>query len=346
VGNTMAITRLDKIMKEIKMKPVKEFTDTRSVWAWETDGGFEGGTLFIGHIDVPLESDVPVQVFRRDPEWLYGEGIGLSRAPLVMIEFILRALRYHRMLHKLPIGILYYLDEGRDCRYSADIIRAATAKGGSVFILRPGILGDNITVQRRGQRKYHLVIEGKPQRIGQRRKSPEVLLWFSEKLSELSRFSSRKDRIALSAVDVKTDSFPMLLPHRVTSTLVLSYLDPERADATEEKMKELFDKNTFKCGLKKISERPPMKERRSSLLLAKSLAGVAQKWEIPLSQESSVVPSVGGLVSDKIPVVCGIGPVARDLCTPQEAVNRISLIQRTLLIAEFLAKDINSGKKP
>jgi D-alanine-D-alanine ligase len=88
-----------------------------------------------------------------------------------------------------------------------------------------------------------------------------------------------------------------------------------------------------------------MKERRINLLLAESLAAVAKKWEIPLAKESSLLPSVGGLVPAQIPVVCGIGPVARDLYTPQESVNRISLIQRTLLIAEFLAKDINSGKK-
>jgi len=345
IGNTMAIKRLDDRMQEIKLKPVKEFTDTRSAWTWETKAGFEGGTLFIGHIDVPLESDVQFQVFRRDPEWLYGEGIGTSRAPLVMIEFVLRALRYHRLLHQLPVGILYYLDEGRDCRYSADIIHAAASKARRVFILHPGSEGDNIRVQRRGQRKYYLIVESKPQRIGQQRKVPEVLLWLSEKLSELSRLSSRKDHIALSAVDIKTESFPMLLPHRVTTTLVLNYLNPKLADATEERMKETLDKNELRWSLEKVSERPPMKERRINLLLAESLAAVAKKWEIPLARESSLLPSVGGLVPEKIPVVCGIGPVARDLYTPQESVNRISLIQRTLLIAEFLAKDINSGKK-
>jgi D-alanine-D-alanine ligase len=46
------------------------------------------------------------------------------------------------------------------------------------------------------------------------------------------------------------------------------------------------------------------------------------------------------LVPLEVPVICGIGPVARDLYTPREAVNRISLIQRTLLIAEFLAEEL------
>ena len=344
VGNTMTVTQLDNLMQEMKMKPVKEFTDTRSAWTWETNAGFEGGTLFIGHIDVPLDSGVPVQPFRREPEWLHGEGIGVSRAPLVMLEFALRSLRYNRLLHQLPIGVLYYLDEGRDCRYSAEIIRAAASRAGRVLVLRPGSQGDNVIVKRRGQRKYNLIVEGKPQRIGQQRKSPEAILWFSSKITELSNLSSKKDRITLSVTEIKTSSFPMLLPHQVTATLVLSYNDAKLADGIEEQMRILFKQATFKWNLERISDRPPMKERRNSLQLSKPLASVAQKWEIALSEESSVVPSVAGLVPDNISVLCGIGPVSKDLYTPQEAVNRISLIQRTLLTAEFLAQDVTSGR--
>jgi D-alanine-D-alanine ligase len=214
-----------------------------------------------------------------------------------------------------------------------------------VLVLRPGSLGDNIIIQRRGQRKYNLTIEGKPQRIGKQRKSPEAILWFSSKITELANLSSKKDRISLSVTDIKTNSFPMLLPHRVTATLVLSYNDAKLAEEIEEQMKKLFKQSTFKWNLERISDRPPMKEQRKNLQLSKSLAGVAQKWEINMSEESSVVPSVAGLVPDNVPVICGIGPVAQDLYTPQEAVNRISLIQRTLLIAEFLAQDVKPGRK-
>jgi len=344
VGNNMAISTLDKRLKEIKMQPVEEFTDTRAVWTWQTQKGFEEGTLFIGHMDIPLEMSTPAQKFRRDPEWLYGEGIGLSRAPLVMIEFVLRALRHNKILHQLPIGVLYYLDEGRDCRYSAGIIRKASAKARRVFILRPGSQPDNIRIQRRGQRKYYLVVEGKSERIGKQNKTPETLLWLNDKIAQLSGLSSRKNRIAVSAVDIKTESFQMFLPHRVTSTLVLSYLDPKLADETEERMKEILGRKELRWSLEKISERPPMRERRINMKLAKELAKVAANWEIPLEHESSLLPSVGGLVQSNVPVVCGIGPVAKDLYTPQEAVNRTSLIQRALLMAELLAERINTIK--
>lgn len=251
------------------------------------------------------------------------------------------------MLNQLPIGILYYLDEGRDCRYSEELIRRAAAKASRVFVLRPGSPPDNIRIQRRGHCKYHLTVEGLPRRLGKFTKSPEPLLWMNEKLAEATALSSRKERISINVVDIKTESFRMSLPHRITATLVISYLDQKTANKVEEEIKTIFGKKGLKWSLAQISDRPPMKERRTNIKLSKALLEVADKWEIPIQQESSLLPSVGGLVPSKVPVVCGVGPVARDLYTPHEAVNRISLMQRTLLMAELLAQDIKipKGKK-
>lgn len=340
VGNRSAIARLDKVFQDLRLKPVKELTDTRSAWTWETKAGMEKGILFVGHIDVPLEIGVSRQLFRREPEWLLGEGIGISRAPLVMLEFALRSLRHHRRLQKTPIGILFYLDEGRDCRYSSEIIQDAAAKASRVFILRPGTLDDKVIIQRRGQRKYRLVVEGKSGRLGHQQKTTETLLWVCGKTQEISRLSSRKERIAISAVNIKTEAFPMLLPHKVSLDLMLSYLDPKAADGIEERIKEMIVQKGFRCELESISDRPPMKERRNNLHFAKQLTAVAERWEIPFGRDSSVWPSVGGLVPAKVPVVCGMGPTSRDPYTPQEAVNRTSLVQRTLLVAQFLAGDM------
>jgi D-alanine-D-alanine ligase len=41
-------------------------------------------------------------------------------------------------------------------------------------------------------------------------------------------------------------------------------------------------------------------------------------------------------VPERVPVVCGLGPVAADLYTSDEAVSRISLVQRTLLLMQCL----------
>ena len=336
VGVRAAVKELDRQMTRVGMKRVNEFSDDRAVWTWETAKGFEGGTLLIGHIDVPLERTMTAEFFRRDPERLYGEGIGLSRAPVVMLEFALRALRHQRRLRHRPIGVLYYADEGRDCRYSAGMIRAAGAKAKDVLVLRPGNPGDRVITQRRGQRKYRLVVEGKPRRPSQVGKETEALLWFAAKLQEFAKLTSRKERIAVSAVDLKTSAFPMYVPHQLSVELLVSYLDAAKADEVEQKVREILGRDGFRWELSQVADRPPMKERRGNMRLAKALASVAAKWEIPFGQESSVWPSVAGLVPAKTAVVCGVGPVAANLYTPQEAVQRISLIQRTLLLAQFL----------
>jgi D-alanine-D-alanine ligase len=261
-----------------------------------------------------------------------------------MLEFALRSLRHQRKLQKLHVGVLLYLDEGRDCRYSEEIIRDAASRAGRVLILRPGTSDGKAIVERRGQRKYRLVVEGKPRRPGQVQKIPEALLWTCEKLGEISRLSSRKERLAVSATNVRTDAFPSLLPHRVTLDLMLSYLDAKKAERAEFAMGEIFKGRGFRCELELISDRPPMRERRHNLGLARKLASIAEKWEIPFSYDSSVAPSAGGLVPAKTPVVCGIGPMCKDRFTPQEAVHRGSLIQQTLLVAQYLADRVNEAQ--
>jgi hypothetical protein len=82
-----------------------------------------------------------------------------------------------------------------------------------------------------------------------------------------------------------------------------------------------------------------MKLRNSNRYLAKKLTNIAEKWDIPIAQESSLWPTIGGLVPTSTGAVCGLGPIARNLYTPQEAVQRVSVLRRTLLLAEFLLKE-------
>jgi D-alanine-D-alanine ligase len=343
VGIQAAVKKLDDELQELGMRPVKDLSAKPHVWAWESPAGFDNGTLLIGHLDVPLNPATTAEGFRREPEWLYGEGIASSRAPLVMLEYALRGLRAARRFRDLPLGVLYYTDEGQDCHYSAEAIREAAARARQVLILHPGNPNDRVVTARRGQRKYRLVAEGKALRLGQVTKRPDVLRWLFSTLETLSRLSSRKDRIAVSTVDIRTEAFPLLLPHRAVATLQVSYPDERAANALERKMREIIGQEAVRCSLALVSDRPPMKERRTNARLAKTLHQVAAKWEIPLDEESSLTPSVAGLVPATTPVVCGVGPVARDLYMARAAVQRISLVQRTLLLAEFLLQGSPRG---
>ena len=343
VGIQQALTKLSDSMESIGLIPSHDFTDTPFVKTWETRKGFADGTLLIGHLDVPVESTLPSQSFRRDPEWLHGEGIGLSRAPLVMLEYVLRGLRNIRCLQKMHLGVLYYTDEGRDCNHSAELIRKASATAKQVLILRPGNPGNKIVIQRRGQRIYIVRAETMPRRLGKVTKNPDVLQWVAEKINEVIKLSSRKDRLAVAVSDIQSVSYPMLLPHRMALTISVGYGDEKKADAAERQIRKILGRGTVKYNLEMTSDRPPMKLRNSNRHLAKKLSNIAQKWDIPIAQESSLWPTIGGLVPTSTGAVCGLGPVARNLYTPQEAVQRVSVLQRTLLLAEFLLDEVQES---
>jgi D-alanine-D-alanine ligase len=156
------------------------------------------------------------------------------------------------------------------------------------------------------------------------------------KLDELTALTDRKSRVAVSAVEIKTEAFPLRLPHRVRVDLQVSYPNPEKAREIDRAMKRILRGGSVQWNLAMMTDRPPMPERRGNAALLKKLRAIAGEWDIPLSSESSLWPSAAGLVGEPVPVICGVGPVARDLYTSREAVSRISLVQRTLLLTQFL----------
>lgn len=336
VGIRLAADQMDKTLGEIGLRPVRELTDNRDVWTWESPAGLDGGTLLISHIDVPVNPQLGMEHFHRDPEWLFGEGIGSSRAPLTMLEYSLRAIRHARKLNRTPLGVLVYADEGRDCEESADILRKASAMAGRVLVLNSGNSGDRMVTARRGQRRYRLMVDGKPLRLGQSGRSAEVMRVLYGKLEELTALTDRKKRVAVSAVDIKTEAFPMRLPHRVRVFLQVSYPDQEKAKELDRAMRLILRGGGVNWDLALVSDRPPMHERRINAALVKQLKTIADEWDIPMETESSLWPSAAGLVPDSVPVVCGLGPVAQDLYTSREVVSRISLVQRTLLLTQLL----------
>lgn len=341
-GVSVASNEIESVMQTLKMKPVKSFTDNRFTWMWETKKGFEDGTLILVPIDIPVFSEGPAAIFRKDPERLYGEGIGASRAPLVMLEYALRSLRKAKQLHHSKVGVLFYADEGYDGRYSSEAVTAASAKAKKVLILRSGNRGDKCYTSRRGMLKYRITAEVQTRRIGKNGKKKDIILALSSKLNQMSLLGNQTKRLSVTAVDMKVDSYPMSNPHKVSSILLVNYYDKKSFEKVKKEIGEILKKEKagIKWKLEELANRPPFKERKISKNLVDKLKKIAEERDIPFSTTSSSWPSLAGVVPVNRPVVCGMGPVAEDVYTPQESIKRISLIQRTLLLSMFLVEEI------
>ena len=337
LGLQKAFKEASTLFEDLGLREAPELSDEGVVATWQTKAGLNDGVLLIGNLDVPVEHQFPAQTFRRDREWLYGEGIGASRAPLVMLEYALRALRSLRRLPQIPLGVLYYADEGQDARYSADEIRAAAARAREVLILQPGLDPDKVVLQRRGQRTFRLKVETESMRLGKAFRKPDALRWTGRKLEEFAGLSSQAERMAVSTIGLRTERHPLHLPHRVTADIVETYPTTATGDTVARKLRSILGKGGPNWELETATTRPPFVERAAGRRLAGELTRVAGGLDIVLKRGTSAWPSVAGLVPADKACVCAVGPAARDLRTPQEAVKRITLVQRSLVLAEFLA---------
>ena len=336
LGAHEAARLLGDRMKEVGLREVSAHTDDRTHWTWESRVGLRDGVLLVAHLDVPSEDSLPHTAFRREPEWLHGEGVGVSRAPLAQLEFALRAVRRCHALRKLPLGVFVHCDEGTHARQSGEALRHLSKEVREVLVLRPGLLEHHAVLQRRGHRIYELHAESRPGKPGRPDRTTPLMRWFLPKLESLSQLSRPKSRLTLSPVDVRTERLPMLLPHRAKSELLLTYPDQKAVDKIEVAMNSELGRGGPRWKLREKADRPPMRRQDRDDGPAAGLAQVATRWDIPLAFESSSWPSIAGCVDASTSSVCGLGPVARDLGTPDEAVQRLSLIQRTLLLALYL----------
>ncbi len=92
VGIQIAVSKLRAAMQDLGLKEAGVISDVPHVHGWETKAGLENGTLLVFHLDVPLNPVLSAEPFRIDPEWIYGEGVGVSRAPLISMIHALQAL--------------------------------------------------------------------------------------------------------------------------------------------------------------------------------------------------------------------------------------------------------------
>jgi D-alanine-D-alanine ligase len=339
LGINNILSEVSEIMLGLGLVPVPEYTDGHFTWMWQTKAGFEKGSILITNIDVPFKEQDFKVAFKKEPEWIYGEGIATSRGPLAELEYSLRALKYAKKINNRKIGVLIHADEGLSCQYSNNIIKNVTQRASRVLVLKPAPTDKGIIIDRRGQRTYQLLTEVEPTRIEKQKFGNDLINSIAILMKEIKEACKPYSRTSIVITRTETKAYNMHVPHWAKATLLMNYASTNSANKLENTIFEIAKRKKRFYKIVKDAERPPLPKRSINLDLAKELVNIARTYEINLSCQSSAWPSVAGLVPATVPVVCGIGPFAKSLSTPDEAIHRLSLIQRCLILADYLSKD-------
>ena len=341
VGLRRAADRAGRLFEELAMSPVADLSRPPQVTTWQTQAGLDGGTLFVAGLDTPLGSSALVHPFRRDPERLHGEAIG-QRAGIVSLEYALRSLRNIRRLRRLPLGVVLCTDQTRGAPESAEVIRAAAARAARVLVLEPSVSPNGIVLRRRGNRRYTLTVTGDsilPVRTSPRKATTR---WTIAKLEQVAQLTSRNRAVSVSILDLSTEAHALHLPHRVTAGLLVTYRDTAQVAELEKEIRATLGRGGCRWELSLDWDRPPMVETSAGVRLLGELNESGLAHGVEFQRETSSVASLAGLVDGDVPRVCGVGPAAYERGTPSESIERISLIERTVVLAEFLARQLET----
>ncbi len=345
VGLGAVVKRLEQRFSELGLKPVQEYSSKRSAWTWQTESGFEDGTLLVASIDVPRDGGGGYPIpFRRDPEWLYGEGIASSRAGIVCILEALNTLNSIDKLQDNKLGVFIYADEGRGMRYSSQYLQRAAAAAGQVVVLQPGFSGGKVVDQRRGSRKFSILVEGEFQRIGSHGSSDDLMSWFLSRADKIGSLSMPEERLTVAVQEVHSERYSVLLPHRIRATVYVTFLDAELADRAESRLHEFFapgqgEMDETMVYIERLEERPSLNRSEETARMISRLRKISEDWKLPFGVEASLLPSAAGEVPAGTPVICGFGPASRDMFTPHECIHRGEMLQRALLLTLLLLED-------
>ncbi len=259
---------------------------------------------------------------------------------MVCLEYALRSLRSIRRLRRLPLGVLLCTDEVLGCQQSAELIQAAAARAERVIVLAPSIEPNSIVLRRRGNRQYTLAVTGKPIWPTQTTPKQSTTRWTIAKLESIAQLTSRSRAVSVSILDLSTQGYSLHLPHHVQASISITYRQQERAQEIEQEIRAILGRGKTRWELTMDWDRPPMPETAENLVLFEQLNQVAEHHGISLKRTTSSIASLAGLVDASTPCLCGVGPEALSRGMPGESIERISLIERTLVLAEFLAQDL------
>ncbi len=340
VSKQTFLRRLDARMKKLALTAHEERTGGKSHWLYTTKKGHRDGTLLVVPIDDPGSRGAYPMPFRKEPEKLFGEGIASSRGGLIVVLRALEALQEASFLEGIPLGVFLYADEGHGMRYSAKNLQEAANEAKEVLVMAPAHNEGSFISQRRGTMKVKIVIEGHPLRIGAKTRERSVLEYLLENVAALQEIAKEEPFLSLSVQDIDTARYSILAPHRVSVTIILSYLEEKTAEKAFKKIQSCFSQKPkgIRTYLEILEKRPPLQKRKASLSLIEEIENMARQWKIPMREESTILPSAAGTIPAAIPVVCGMAPSSKRLYTPQESINRQELVQKTILLAQLLRK--------
>lgn len=327
-------------------------------WAWDMEyfpvrdfgnchlarihGRGEGQVLLLGHLDtVYPEGTAAERPLRADGSKLLGPGVCDMKGGLLVAMYALRGLQVSGFDNFSELAIFFCCDEEIGSPTSKNLYAPFVKKSDAVLVLENARANGNIVSARKGSGEFTIRVRGHSAHAGvEPEKGANAILELAHQIIALQNLNGIAPGVTVNAGIVSGGTRTNVVPDEAKLRLDVRTVDPEGARRIHEALMDLAQQTHVPRTSVEITGRfgfPPMAKTPAIARMAEWAKQVAHELGFEIQdQPTGGASDANNVAQFGIPVLDGLGPVGGLDHSPEEYIERDSIIPRTRLLAGLI----------
>ncbi len=317
----------------------------------EAYNGTKGQILLIGHTDM-AQTLTGRESFDVSDGRIVCPGVGDMKGGLVTLYYALKVLKDLQMLPG-SLRIVLSSDEEQASPFSRKYITAAAMNAKLCLSLEPARANGAVVIARKGGTYFTLTVKGRSAHSGvEPEKGISAAQELAHKIIHLHKLSDFKAGITVNVGYLNAGTtLGNAIAGQGVAKIDVKYWTPEQGARTVREIRQICSISSIPGTTLTLEQHPgfqPMVNTPQIQWLLRTLETNGRKLGTEIKWVKTGGEGDAGFCSSAgIPVVCGMGPVAGLLHSPEEYLETDSLWKRTALLADSLItinKRLNNGE--
>ncbi|MCC7163891.1 MAG: M20 family metallopeptidase [Anaerolineae bacterium] len=305
-------------------------------------GAGQGKFLMLGHLDtVYPEGTAAQRPLRQEGNKLLGPGVGDMKAGLLVAMYALRGLQLAGLQDFSELAIFFGCDEEIGSPVGKKYYIPLAKKADAVLVLEGARANGNIVSARKGVGQYTVRVRGHAAHAGvEPEKGANAILELAHQIIALHKLNGIAPGVTVNAGVIKGGTRTNVVPDEAQVVADVRAVDPQGAQVAHDAIMALAAQTRVPRTHIEIAgefEFPPMAKTPAIALMADWAKSIANELGFSVQDQATGGASDANNVAQcDVPVLDGLGPVGGADHSPEEYIERDSIIPRTRLLAGLL----------
>ncbi len=300
--------------------------------------------LLVGHLDTVFPvGTVAARPMRIENQHILGPGVCDMKAGLLTGLYAIRALQQVKFKDFSRIDFFLNTEEEMDSPNSRALYLPIAAEADAALVLESARMSGDIVSSRKGGGYYKIQVRGRQAHAGvEIEKGANAIVELSHCIQEITALNGLHPGTTVNVGVVGGGTRPNVVPDDAWAEVDVRFVTVADGLALDKAIRQIAEHPQVHGTQVNISggiEKNPMEKTAASAYLVDLVLGVAKELGLSFRDVQTGGTSDGNFLSEAgIPTLDGLGPVGGLDHSPDEYIEKNSIVSRTALLAGFIAE--------